>query len=59
MPSPTSIFQSEIDTIKESGLYKAERVIVTQQSAEIAVETGQQVINFCANNYLGWLTIQI
>ncbi|MBX2820582.1 MAG: glycine C-acetyltransferase [Rhodothermaceae bacterium] len=53
MPSPTSIFQSEIDTIKESGLYKAERVIVSQQSAEIAVETGQQVINFCANNYLG------
>ena len=53
MPSPSSIFQTEIDTIKESGLYKAERVIVTQQSAEIAVDSGQQVINFCANNYLG------
>lgn len=53
MPSPTSIFQSEIDTIKESGLYKDERVIVTQQSAEIAVDSGQHVINFCANNYLG------
>lgn len=53
MPSPSSIFQAEIDAIKESGLYKAERVIVTQQSAEIAVDSGQQVINFCANNYLG------
>ena len=53
MPSPSSIFQSEIDSIKESGLYKAERVIVTQQSAEIAVDSGQHVINFCANNYLG------
>ena len=53
MPSPSSIFQAEIDTIKESGLYKAERVIVTQQSAEIAVDSGQNVINFCANNYLG------
>ena len=53
MPSPASIFKSEIDTIKDSGLYKEERIIVTQQSAEIAVETGQHVINFCANNYLG------
>lgn len=49
----TSHFQEEIDSIKESGLYKEERIIVTQQAAEIAVETGQQVINFCANNYLG------
>ena len=46
-------FQEEINTIKESGLYKEERIIVTQQAAEIAVNTGQHVINFCANNYLG------
>ena len=46
-------YQEEIDSIKESGLYKEERVIVTQQAAEIAVNTGKQVINFCANNYLG------
>lgn len=49
----TSLFQSEIDEIRSSGLYKAERVIVTQQAADIAVDTGQQVVNFCANNYLG------
>ena len=49
----TNIFQAEIDQIRSSGLYKSERIIVTQQSAEIAVTTGQEVINFCANNYLG------
>ena len=52
-PSALSVFQQEIDQIRESGLYKSERVIVTQQSADIAVNTGQEVINFCANNYLG------
>jgi glycine C-acetyltransferase len=43
----------ETDALKEQGLYKAERVITSQQSAEICVEGGQQVLNFCANNYLG------
>ncbi len=39
--------------IKNAGLYKIERVIVTEQRPEIKVETGQEVLNFCANNYLG------
>ena len=45
--------QGQIDQVKEEGLYKAERVITTAQQAKIAVNTGEQVINFCANNYLG------
>jgi len=39
--------------IKEAGLYKNERIIVSPQSAEIELNTGQKVLNFCANNYLG------
>ena len=39
--------------IKEEGLYKNERVIVSPQGAEIELNTGQKVLNFCANNYLG------
>src|SRR5665647_349302 len=42
-----------IDEIKEAGLYKNERIIVSPQSAEIELSTGQKVLNFCANNYLG------
>lgn len=53
MPNPTALYQSELDQIKESGLFKNERVIVSQQDAEIDVASGQHVINFCANNYLG------
>jgi len=45
--------QDQIVHVKEEGLYKAERVITTAQQAQIAVNTGEQVINFCANNYLG------
>jgi glycine C-acetyltransferase len=45
--------QSEISDIKEAGLYKSERVIVSPQGAEIEVSSGQKVLNFCANNYLG------
>lgn len=45
--------QEEIETIKVSGLYKKERVIVTPQHADIQVESGSNVLNFCANNYLG------
>jgi glycine C-acetyltransferase len=45
--------QAELESIKEAGLYKNERVIVSPQSAEIELNTGQKVINFCANNYLG------
>ena len=43
----------ELKLIKESGLYKNERTIVTPQGADIRVNSGDQVINFCANNYLG------
>ncbi len=45
--------QAELKAIEEAGLYKRERVIVTPQRAEIRVESGQEVLNFCANNYLG------
>ncbi|PKQ62461.1 glycine C-acetyltransferase [Labilibaculum filiforme] len=43
----------EIQAIKDAGLYKNERVITTPQGAEIKVNTGKTVLNFCANNYLG------
>ena len=45
--------QAELSEIKAAGLYKAERIIVTPQSAEIKTDTGGTVLNFCANNYLG------
>lgn len=44
---------TQIAQLKEEGMYKTERIIVSQQSAEIAITTGEQVLNFCANNYLG------
>ena len=43
----------ELKLIKEAGLYKNERTIVTPQGADIRVSSGDEVINFCANNYLG------
>lgn len=45
--------QSELSDIKEAGLFKSERIITTPQGAEIEVNTGESVLNFCANNYLG------
>ena len=45
--------QSELKQIKEDGLYKSERIITSAQDAVIKISTGQEVINFCANNYLG------
>jgi glycine C-acetyltransferase len=45
--------QAELDSIKSSGLYKNERIIITPQGEAIKVDTGIDVINFCANNYLG------
>lgn len=42
-----------LSEIKEAGLYKNERIIVSPQGAEIKLDTGQKVLNFCANNYLG------
>ena len=45
--------QEELKGIRDAGLYKNERVIITPQSADIKVNGGQEVLNFCANNYLG------
>ena len=45
--------QKELQATREAGLYKEERVIMTPQGAEIKVKTGETVLNFCANNYLG------
>lgn len=48
-----AFLQNELTSIEEQGLFKKERIIVSPQSAEIKVQTGQTVLNFCANNYLG------
>lgn len=45
--------QKELDAIKEAGLYKSERIIVSPQGADIRLNDGKEVVNFCANNYLG------
>lgn len=45
--------QKELENIKEAGLYKEERIITSPQGAEITLNTGETVLNFCANNYLG------
>lgn len=45
--------KQELENIKEQGLFKEERIILSSQGAEITLETGQTVLNFCANNYLG------
>lgn len=45
--------RKEIEQIKDDGLYKKERIITSPQGAVIKISTGQEVINFCANNYLG------
>jgi glycine C-acetyltransferase len=45
--------ESELETIKENGIFKSERIITSPQGAEITISTGETVLNFCANNYLG------
>jgi glycine C-acetyltransferase len=45
--------QNELAEIESAGLYKKERIIVSEQDAEIELNTGERVLNFCANNYLG------
>ena len=45
--------KAELASIKEAGLYKKERIITNPQGASIRVSTGEEVLNFCANNYLG------
>jgi glycine C-acetyltransferase len=47
------VLQQELAQIEEAGLYKKERVIISPQGADIEVQGGQDVLNFCANNYLG------
>lgn len=48
-----SFLQEELSSIEEQGLFKNERIIVSPQDAAIKVSSGQEVLNFCANNYLG------
>ena len=45
--------REQLEDLKKEGLYKYERIITSQQQADIKVNTGEEVINFCANNYLG------
>jgi len=45
--------EQTLETIKEAGLFKKERVLISPQGAKITIESGEQVLNFCANNYLG------
>ena len=45
--------QKEIQEIKDNGLFKTERIITSPQGAEITINTGETVLNFCSNNYLG------
>ena len=47
------VLQRELASIKDAGLYKSERIISTPQNAVIKTDDGKEVINFCANNYLG------
>jgi glycine C-acetyltransferase len=48
-----SSLEQEIKDIRDAGLYKEERVIITPQAADIETDTGAKVVNFCSNNYLG------
>src|SRR6187402_1317935 len=45
--------QSELQAIENNGIFKKERIITSPQGAEITISTGETVLNFCANNYLG------
>ncbi|MDX5321821.1 MAG: glycine C-acetyltransferase, partial [Bacteroidota bacterium] len=47
------VLLQELQEIKEAGLYKNERIITSPQGADIRLNTGKEVVNFCANNYLG------
>ena len=47
------ILQKELQSIRDAGLYKKERIITTPQGADIKTSDGKEVVNFCANNYLG------
>ncbi|EGR2404517.1 7-keto-8-aminopelargonate synthetase [Vibrio cholerae] len=45
--------RTQLEEVKAEGLYKSERVITSQQQAAVEISTGEEVLNFCANNYLG------
>ena len=45
--------QKELEAIRQEGLYKSEREIASPQSSHIRLADGREVLNFCANNYLG------
>jgi glycine C-acetyltransferase len=45
--------QQKLDTLKQEGLYKPERVLASRQGAEVVADDGRTLINMCANNYLG------
>jgi glycine C-acetyltransferase len=47
------VLEKELQSIREAGLFKTERIITSPQGADIKINTGQEVVNFCANNYLG------
>jgi glycine C-acetyltransferase len=51
--SMKTVITAALDEIKQAGLYKEERVLTTPQGANVSVAGGQEVLNFCANNYLG------
>jgi len=53
MSAAIARFAAELESIREQGLFKRERVIASPQSAEITLADGRRVLNFCANNYLG------
>jgi glycine C-acetyltransferase len=52
-PAARGRLAAELESIRDQGLYKTERVITTPQSASIRTDDGREVLNFCANNYLG------
>ena len=52
-PALTEHYAAELESIRAQGLFKAERIITSPQSAEIELADGRKVLNFCANNYLG------
>ncbi|AFY36878.1 2-amino-3-ketobutyrate coenzyme A ligase [[Leptolyngbya] sp. PCC 7376] len=53
MKTASPVFQSILAEIRQSGLHKEERILISPQGTDISVSTGLDVINFCANNYLG------
>ena len=53
MNTINKFLKSELQSIKDSGLFKDERLIYSQQNSEIIINDNIKVLNFCANNYLG------